>query len=164
MTIELKYHNFVYVTYNGITSGVSSHIVTAVQLLEARLGDISSENFCHFFFVSRFLQSIGKSSDPSEFPLGGEVFEENSALVRMTENKSLFPEEMFSCLAHLLSGHTLVPVPLSRAELGRGQGHQAQAAHQGRHHAGPHLAELKQRKYKKCFTNIDLRFFGILKF
>ena len=168
MTIDqilyCKVINFVYITYNCVTSGVSSHIVTAFQLLEARLGHISSQNFCHFFLVSRFLQSVGKSSDPSEFPLGSEVFKENSAFVRITEKKSLLREKIFLYLSLLLSGHTLVPVPLPRAELGRGQGHQPQAAHDGSHHAGPHLAQLKHRKCKKCKIMLDLRFFGILKF
>ena len=76
------------ITYNGVASGVSSDIVTAFQLLEAGLGHIGSENFRHFGFISGFLQSVGKSSDPSEISLWCEVFEEHGAFVRIAEMKN----------------------------------------------------------------------------
>ena len=106
------------ITYNGVTSGVSSDIVTIIQLLEALLGHISSKNLRNFCFISGFLQSVGKSSDPSEISLRCEVFKENSAFVRMAKNKSLLQGEIIFSLALLLSGNTLVSVLLSRTELG----------------------------------------------
>ena len=129
----------VYYTYNGITSGVSSDIVTTFQLLEALLGHISSKNFRHFSLIPGFLQSVGKSSDPSETSLGCEIFKENSAFVGTARNKSLLREKIIS-LSLLLSGHTLVALLLPGTELGRGQGRQAEAAHQGCHHGAEHLA------------------------
>ena len=101
--------NFVYIfTYNCVTSGVSSHIVTAFQLLEARLGHISSKNFRHLGIISGFLQGVRKSSDPSERSLGREIFKENSALVGMARNTSLLRETIinfslsYSPATHLL--------------------------------------------------------------
>ena len=76
------------ITYNGVTSGVSSDIVTIIQLLEALLGHISSKNLRNFCFISGFLQSVGKSSDPSEISLWCEVFEEHGAFVRIAEMKN----------------------------------------------------------------------------
>ena len=121
------------VTYNGVASGVSSDIVTTLQLLEARLGHIGSKNFSHFGFISGFLQGVRKSSDPSEMSLGCEIFKENGAFVGMAENTIFYSEIIIFSLSHLLSGHTLVAVLLSRTELGRGQGHQ------GRQHGDSHL-------------------------
>ena len=77
------------ITYNGVTSGISRDIVTTLQLLEAGLGHISSKNFRHFVFIPGFLQSVGKSPDPSEMSLGCEIFKENSAFVGPAKNKSL---------------------------------------------------------------------------
>ena len=134
------------ITYNGVASGVSSDIVTAFQLLEAGLGHIGSENFRHFGFISGFLQSVGKSSDPSEISLWCEVFEEHGAFVRIAEMKNKF-RKLFLPLHHLLSGHTLVAVPLTRAELGRGEDRQHEAAGQARHHGASHLHYLQHGEH-----------------
>jgi len=81
---------------NGVTSGVSSDIVTTIQLLEARLGHISSKNFRHLGLISGFLQGVRKSSDPSERSFGREIFKENSALVGMARNTSLLRETIIN--------------------------------------------------------------------
>merc|ERR1711993_109503 len=111
---------------NGVASGVSSDIVTALQLLEARLGHIGSKNFRHFGFISGFLQGVRKSSDPSEMSLGCEIFKENRAFVGM------------------VSGDTLVAALLSRKKLGRGQGHQ------GRHHGDSHFVSWSESCLSLC--------------
>ena len=93
-------------TYNGVTSGVSSDSVTTEQLLEARLGHISSKNFRNFLFISGFLQSVGKSSNPSKISLWCEVFEENSAFVRIARNKSLLRyKTIFLSLSYSPAAH-----------------------------------------------------------
>ena len=72
-------------TYNGIASGISGHIITVGQVLEALLRHVSPEDGLGLLWAAGLGQGVGQSADPGEGPRLGQVTEENRALVSCAE-------------------------------------------------------------------------------
>jgi len=76
-------------TYCGVASCISCRGLASREVVEAFLGDISTKNFLSFLLVLGLLQSVRKSSNPSQRSLGGQVLKEDRTLVSLAENEEI---------------------------------------------------------------------------